>query len=76
VNRLPSIRPDTVLRVLQSIGFERKRQRGSHIFLAHPDGRTTVVPYHRGEDLDRGLLRKIIQDAKLTPTEFIALLRD
>jgi len=76
VNRLPSLGADEVLRVLRTIGFEVKRQRGSHIFLAHPDGRTTVVPSHRGEDLDRGMLRKILRDAKLSRADFLRLRRE
>ena len=37
------------------------RQEGSHVFLRHPDGRTTVVPVHGGENLDRGLLKKLLK---------------
>jgi predicted RNA binding protein YcfA (HicA-like mRNA interferase family) len=42
------------------------RVRGSHYFLRHGDGRTTVVPVHSNEDLGPGLLGKILRDAKLT----------
>ena len=42
-------------RKLSKLGFEKIRQEGSHIFFRHPDGRTTVVPNHPGEKLDRGL---------------------
>ena len=31
-------------RVLQGLGFARVRQKGSHVFYRHPDGRTTTVP--------------------------------
>jgi len=31
------------------------------MFFRHPDGRTTVVPNHPGEEIDRGLLNKIIR---------------
>lgn len=34
--------------------------------LRHPDGRTTVVPVHRGEVLGPGLLGKILRDTNLT----------
>jgi len=39
--------------------------------MRHPDGRTTVVPIHTGEDIGRGLLRKIIRDARLDVEEFL-----
>lgn len=64
---LPS---EKVIRILEKIGFKRIRQKGSHVFLKHQDGRITVVPFHKGEDIGRGLLRKIIKDAKLTEEEF------
>lgn len=35
-------RPREVLRVLQRIGFEEKRQTGRHRILRHPDGRQVV----------------------------------
>ena len=38
----------------------------------HPDGRTTVVPNHPGEKLDRGLLSKIVKkDLDMTTEEFL-----
>ena len=36
------------------------RTRGSHVFLRHPDGRTTTVPIHSGETIGPGLLRAIL----------------
>ena len=40
-----------VAKVLQKLGFEFKRQKGSHMFFAHPDGRTTVIPNHPTEHI-------------------------
>jgi predicted RNA binding protein YcfA (HicA-like mRNA interferase family) len=40
--------------------------------LKHPDGRVVTVPMHQGQDIRRGLLRKILRDADLTVDEFIA----
>lgn len=55
--------------VLQQLGFELLRVKGSHHFLRHPDGRTTVVPVHAGEVIGPGLLSKILRDTKLTKDE-------
>lgn len=63
-----------VMRVLHSIGFQEIRQSGSHIFFQHPDGRTTLVPRHNGEDIGRGLLRQILREAELTPEQFLECL--
>ncbi len=60
---------------LERNGFAIVRQRGSHVFLRHPDGRATVVAVHRGETLGPGLLLKIAHDVKLTRDELLALLR-
>jgi predicted RNA binding protein YcfA (HicA-like mRNA interferase family) len=58
--------------VLLRLGFEVVRQKGSHVFYRHPDGRTTTVPNHPGRDLARPLLREI----ELTPEEFADELAD
>lgn len=54
------------MRFLISMGFAQVRQRGSHKFFRHPDGRTVTVPDHQGEDLGRGILAKILRDADST----------
>lgn len=70
MSRLSPLKPAEIIRILTRLGFERIRQKGSHIFFRHPDGRTTVVPMHKGEDIGRGLTRKILQDIELTWEEF------
>ncbi|WP_245860301.1 type II toxin-antitoxin system HicA family toxin [Methanosarcina spelaei] len=34
------------------MGFEQIRQKGSHLFLRHPDGRTTIIPVHSTNKCD------------------------
>ena len=63
-----------VIRVLEKIGFKQIRQKGSHLFMRHPDGRTTLITVHPGEDIGKGLIRKIISDAKLTRDEWFELI--
>ena len=70
MSRLTPVKSSEVLRVLLRMGFERIRQKGSHIFFRHPDGRVTVVPFHRGEDVGRGLMRKILRDIELSWEDF------
>lgn len=57
-------------KVLLSLGFEAVRQKGSHVFYRHPDGRTTTVPRHPGRDLARPLVREILREIELTPEQF------
>ena len=51
-----------------------QRQTGSHARLKHADGRVVTVPVHAGQDVGRGLLRKILRDADITPAALLTLL--
>jgi len=74
MTRLPRIRATEAIAALRKVGFEVVRVKGSHHVLVRPDGRTTVIPVHAGEDLGPGLLRQILCDAELTVDEFRKLL--
>ncbi len=76
MNRMPRVTGDHVVRALKKAGFEIARQRGSHVFIKHPDGRGTVVPIHGGETLGVGLMSKIQKDVGLDREAFIGLLRN
>ena len=65
-----------VVRALENIGFRQIRQKGSHLFMRHPDGRTTLIPIHPGEKIGKGLIRKIINDAELTRDRWFELIAD
>lgn len=70
--KLPLINANELSKVLKKLGFEFKRQDGSHMFFEHADGRTTVIPNHPGEDIDRGLLNKIVKhDLQISREEFL-----
>ena len=69
--KLPQLSAIQLIKILAKVGFQIIRQEGSHVFLRHSDGRTTVIPNHPGEKLDRGLLNKIIKkDVKISREEF------
>jgi len=61
--------------MLRHLGFQLLRQKGSHAYFQHPDGRTTVVPMHRAEDLGRGLIRAILRDIEVSPDDFVRFLK-
>ena len=71
--KLPILKPREVVSILNHLGFAEIRQRGSHKQFRHPDGRVTTVPFHAGRDISPSLLRKIIEDIRLTPEEFVKL---
>ena len=59
-----------LLGFLQSQGYHRVRQTGSHIILEHPTRRMLVVPQHRG-DIPKGLLIRILKDGGFTWEDFL-----
>ena len=70
----PSLTGKDLLAVLRKAGFELLRVKGSHHFIRHADGRSTVVPVHAGETIGPGLLAKILRDCELSREQFQALL--
>ena len=69
--KLPQLTANEFIKILEKFGFGVLRQKGSHIFLKHNDGRTTTIPNHAGEKLDRGLLNKILKkDVQISRKEF------
>ena len=75
MSKLPLLTAKELIKILLKLNFEFKRQKGSHKFFQHPDGRTTVIPDHAGEQIDRGLLNKIIkQDIQMSIEDFIKII--
>ena len=76
MTRLPSLTAKRLIRALERAGFVVVRIKGSHHILEHRDDpkRRTTVPLHKGEDLPRGLLYKILADTGLTADELRQLL--
>ncbi len=70
MSKLPIVNAKTMEKILFRLGFKRVRQKGSHIFYRHPDGRTTTIPHHPGRDLARPLIREILREIELSPEEF------
>ena len=53
---VPGLTGKKLLSALKKAGFEVLRVKGSHHFIQHPDGRSTVVPVHGGESIGPGLI--------------------
>jgi len=69
MSKLKIISSSQMCALLENNGFSNIRQRGSHRFYKHADGRTTVVPMH-ASDLDRTLIRKILKDIDMSTNEY------
>lgn len=70
---LPLLSGKEIIKVLQTIGYLATRQRGSHIRLSCENRKSITVPNYKL--VGRGLMRKILRDAELTPEEFFKLLQ-
>jgi len=72
--KLRPVKAEILIKALTRIGFQPVRQRGSHLIMKHPDGRSTVIPVHPGEELGLGILMEIMSDVGLNKKEFLDLL--
>jgi predicted RNA binding protein YcfA (HicA-like mRNA interferase family) len=57
-------------KLLLLLGFEKTRQKGSHVFYRHPDGRSTTVPHHKARVLARPLIREILREIEVTVDDY------
>jgi len=74
MSRLPRLTGPELVALLAKAGFVVLRIKGSHHFLRHKDGRSTVVPAHSGETIGPGLLHKILRDCQVTAGQLSELL--
>ena len=68
--KLPLLSSKQLCKFLEKEGFKAIRQKGSHKFYRHQDGRTTVVPIHSNKDVKRGLLKGILDEIKMERKDF------
>lgn len=71
MTRFPALEGKEVVAILLKFGFAIDRQRGSHLFMKHSDGRATVVPIHAAENIGPGLFAKILRDVELNREDFM-----
>ena len=70
MSRLRIINARKIEKLLFKLGFEKVRQKGSHVFYRHPDGRTTTVPHHSGRDLARPLIKEILREVEISVEQY------
>ena len=73
--KLPALTAKELARIAKQLGFELRRQKGSHAIYVRPsDNRRVVIPMHSGKDLKQKTLRGIVNDLGVTAEEFLNLL--
>lgn len=69
---LPTLKPEELIRILEKFGYQRHRQKGSHLIMIkegsyyHP-----VIPLHNS-DIKKGTLRAIIRQTGMTIEQFLS----
>ena len=66
--RLPILSGTEIVKILERLGFQQVRQRGSHVVLRRGE-LGCVVPLHK--EVKTGTLAGIIRQAGLTQNEFV-----
>jgi len=74
--RVTPIDPYKLIKILNKIGFNPVRQKGSHVILMNEQRTRIVVPVHPGKKLKPGLVRVIIREAGLTREKYFKLLKE
>jgi predicted RNA binding protein YcfA (HicA-like mRNA interferase family) len=69
------LKPKELEKILLNLGFEKTRQKGSHVFYKHSDGRYTTIPFHV-KDLPRPLVRNILKQIDINIDEFNEILKE
>ena len=67
--KLPSLTAREVIKLAESQGFHKVRQKGSHARYSHEDGRNTVIPIHASKTIGSGLLLQILSDIGIDPAD-------
>jgi predicted RNA binding protein YcfA (HicA-like mRNA interferase family) len=75
-SKLPIVKVKILEKLLFYLGFEVKRQKGSHVFYRHPDGRYTTLPHYGNQEIGRLLIRQILREIELSPEEYIKILKE
>ena len=73
MSKLPMVNFKTMDKILRHLGFTAVRQKGSHVFYRHADGRTTTLPNHGNRDIARPLMREILREISVSPDDFVEL---
>jgi len=64
--KLPSLKPQDIIKILESKGFVLDRVKGSHYIYYHPiTKRRVVIPYHKN-DLPKGTILAILSQAGIS----------
>lgn len=69
--KLIPVTPSKIIKILERLGFEEVRTKGSHHFFIHPiSKKSTTIAIHSNEILGVGILKIILRDIDLPVNEY------
>jgi len=71
MTKLPPLKAQKVAKGLQTLGFEKIRQKGSHAIFHHQDCRRAPLPIHPAKTISPYLLSDILKQLEIEEGEFL-----
>ena len=71
MTKLPPLKAREVVKGLQTMGFEKIRQKGSHAIFHKQDCRLTPIPIHQTKTISPYFLSDIIKQLEIDEDKFL-----
>jgi len=71
MTKLPPLKAREVVKGLQTMGFKKVRQKGSHAIFHHQDCRRAPIPIHPAKTISPYLLSDIFKQLEIDVDEFL-----
>jgi len=75
MTKLPPLKAREVVKGLQTLGFEKVRQKGSHAIFHQQDCRRAPIPIHPAKTISPYLLSDILKQLGINEDEFLQAVR-
>jgi len=75
MTKLFSLKARKVVKGLQTMGFEKVRQKGSHAIFHHQDCRRASIPIHPAKTISPYLLSDILKRLEIDEDKFLQAIR-
>ena len=71
MTKLPPLKAREVVKGLQTMGFEKVRQKGSHAIFHHQDCRRAPIPIHLSKTISPYFLSDILKQLEIDEDKFL-----
>jgi len=71
MTKLPSLKAREAVKGLQTMGFEKVRQKGSHAIFHHQDCRRAPIPIHPAKTISPYFLSDILKQLEIDEDKFL-----